>query len=144
MKCNKTQSKWCINKHGASKIIDMFETYQPQQMCCCQGWYLWCPPSNPCPSRNYALHHLLYESCFLPSVQPSLIWNYLCARFRRGNSHGLGSLLVQSLWDSTLQSCSLYWPRLYLRPVAFLFFQCLCSLRSCWYFELSSFVSFVW
>jgi hypothetical protein len=27
-KCNKTQSKWCVNKHGASKIIDMFETYQ--------------------------------------------------------------------------------------------------------------------
>jgi hypothetical protein len=27
MKCNKTQSEWCINKHGASKIIDMFETY---------------------------------------------------------------------------------------------------------------------
>jgi hypothetical protein len=26
-KCNKTQSKWCTNKHGASKIIDMFETY---------------------------------------------------------------------------------------------------------------------
>jgi hypothetical protein len=29
MKCNKTQSKWCINKHGISKIIDTFETYQP-------------------------------------------------------------------------------------------------------------------
>jgi hypothetical protein len=28
MKYNKTQSKWCINKHGASKIIDTFETYQ--------------------------------------------------------------------------------------------------------------------
>jgi hypothetical protein len=28
-KCNKTQSKWCINKHGVSKIIDTFETYQP-------------------------------------------------------------------------------------------------------------------
>jgi hypothetical protein len=27
-KCNKTQSKWCINKLGASKIIDTFETYQ--------------------------------------------------------------------------------------------------------------------
>jgi hypothetical protein len=27
-KCNKTQSKWCINKHVASKIIDTFETYQ--------------------------------------------------------------------------------------------------------------------
>jgi hypothetical protein len=28
MKFNKTQSKWCINKHGASKIMDTFETYQ--------------------------------------------------------------------------------------------------------------------
>jgi hypothetical protein len=28
MKCNKTQRKWFINKHGASKIIDTFETYQ--------------------------------------------------------------------------------------------------------------------
>jgi hypothetical protein len=27
-KCNETLSKWCKNKHGASKIIDMFETYQ--------------------------------------------------------------------------------------------------------------------
>jgi hypothetical protein len=27
-KCNKILSKWCINKHGASKIIDTFETYQ--------------------------------------------------------------------------------------------------------------------
>jgi hypothetical protein len=29
-KCNKIQSKWCINKHGASKIIDTFETYHPR------------------------------------------------------------------------------------------------------------------
>jgi hypothetical protein len=27
-KCNKTVGKWCKNKHGASKIIDTFETYQ--------------------------------------------------------------------------------------------------------------------
>jgi hypothetical protein len=27
MKCNKIQNKWCVNKHGASKIIDTFETY---------------------------------------------------------------------------------------------------------------------
>jgi hypothetical protein len=27
-KCNKTQSEWCKNRHGASKIIDTFETYQ--------------------------------------------------------------------------------------------------------------------
>jgi hypothetical protein len=27
-KCNETLSKWCKNMHGASKIIDTFETYQ--------------------------------------------------------------------------------------------------------------------
>jgi hypothetical protein len=26
-KCTETQGKWCKNKHGASKIIDTFETY---------------------------------------------------------------------------------------------------------------------
>jgi hypothetical protein len=28
-KCNKILSKWCKNKHGASKIMDTLETYQP-------------------------------------------------------------------------------------------------------------------
>jgi hypothetical protein len=36
-KCNKTQSKWCINKHGASKIIDTFETYQLSAAGCPTG-----------------------------------------------------------------------------------------------------------
>jgi hypothetical protein len=27
MKCNETLRKWCKNKHGSSKIIDMLETY---------------------------------------------------------------------------------------------------------------------
>jgi hypothetical protein len=27
-KCNETLSKWCENKHGASKIMDTLETYQ--------------------------------------------------------------------------------------------------------------------
>jgi hypothetical protein len=27
MKCNETLSKWCKNKHGASKIMDTLETY---------------------------------------------------------------------------------------------------------------------
>jgi hypothetical protein len=31
-KCNETIGKWCKNKHGASKIIDTFETYQPPIM----------------------------------------------------------------------------------------------------------------
>jgi hypothetical protein len=29
-KCNKTQSKWCINKHGASKIIDSLRRIRGQ------------------------------------------------------------------------------------------------------------------
>jgi hypothetical protein len=29
MKCNETVGKWYKNKHGASKIIDTLETYQP-------------------------------------------------------------------------------------------------------------------
>jgi hypothetical protein len=31
-KCNETLGKWCKNKHGASKIIDTFETYQALNM----------------------------------------------------------------------------------------------------------------
>jgi hypothetical protein len=31
MKYNETLNKWCKNKHGASKITDMLETYQAQQ-----------------------------------------------------------------------------------------------------------------
>jgi hypothetical protein len=30
-KCNETIGKWCKNKHGASKIIDTFETYHRLQ-----------------------------------------------------------------------------------------------------------------
>jgi hypothetical protein len=50
-KCNKTQSKWCINKHGASKIIDTFETYQRggrDSMCLL---YSWCALPNPSEFR---------------------------------------------------------------------------------------------
>jgi hypothetical protein len=31
-KCNETIGKWCKNKHGASKIIDTFETYQSAEI----------------------------------------------------------------------------------------------------------------
>jgi hypothetical protein len=31
-KCNETLGKWCKNKHGASKIIDTFETYQKHKV----------------------------------------------------------------------------------------------------------------
>jgi hypothetical protein len=36
-KCNETLSKWCKNKHRASKIIDTFETYQGQKFLALQN-----------------------------------------------------------------------------------------------------------
>jgi hypothetical protein len=36
-KCNETLSKWCKNKHGASKIMDTFETYQTRGEVGAQG-----------------------------------------------------------------------------------------------------------
>jgi hypothetical protein len=45
-KCNKTLSKWCKNKHGASKIIDTFETYHTMNC-------------NDSEKLRYAIH-LLY------------------------------------------------------------------------------------
>jgi hypothetical protein len=41
MKCNKTQSKWCKNKHGASKIIDTLETYQHSLIYCNLSRFVW-------------------------------------------------------------------------------------------------------
>jgi hypothetical protein len=40
-KCNETVGKWCKNRHGASKIIDMLETYQASvvfSFVCCNKW----------------------------------------------------------------------------------------------------------
>jgi hypothetical protein len=45
-KCNETLSKWCKNKHGASTIIDTFETYQ--------GVVLYFPEKPPKPKGLFA------------------------------------------------------------------------------------------
>jgi hypothetical protein len=37
-KCNETLSKWCKNKHGASKIMDTLETYQLRRAL--KGWHI--------------------------------------------------------------------------------------------------------
>jgi hypothetical protein len=42
-KCNKTLSKWCKNKHGASKIIDMFETYHLPPWLCMKQKFIMMP-----------------------------------------------------------------------------------------------------
>jgi hypothetical protein len=56
-KCNETPSKWCKNKHGASKIMDTLETYhlgagaarpESHQTGQNQGWhFIWWPGSHP-------------------------------------------------------------------------------------------------
>jgi hypothetical protein len=42
-KCNKTLGKWCKNKHGASKIIDMLETYHAASGHHLQSYWLFPP-----------------------------------------------------------------------------------------------------
>jgi hypothetical protein len=46
-KCNETICKWCKNKHGASKIIDTFETYHSAHG----------PTITAVPSHSYLCHH---------------------------------------------------------------------------------------
>jgi hypothetical protein len=56
MKCNKTLSKWCKNKHGASKIIDTLETYQASCL------------STIAASANHVRRPAPYRSTAAPSV----------------------------------------------------------------------------
>jgi hypothetical protein len=53
-KCNKTQRKWCINKHGASKIIDTFETYQSHFMFCTHAKYTHLMENTCAPTAGMA------------------------------------------------------------------------------------------
>jgi hypothetical protein len=48
MKCSETVGKWCKNKHGASKIVDTFETYHA---CCLYS--INCPTVICLPSMCY-------------------------------------------------------------------------------------------
>jgi hypothetical protein len=63
-KCNETLSKWSENKHGASKIIDTFETYHLPTLIQCMshtpsgmwvlGFLLWCNRFRlPCRSGGF-------------------------------------------------------------------------------------------
>jgi hypothetical protein len=45
-KCNETLSKWCKNKHGASKMMDTLETYHPLILVIDDP-----PPRRPQPPR---------------------------------------------------------------------------------------------
>jgi hypothetical protein len=65
MKCNETLSKWCKNKHGASKIIDMLETYQRQSSR--QGY----------SARTSCTNH----TC-LPRPSNSLLTTKVCVEYR--------------------------------------------------------------
>jgi hypothetical protein len=86
-KCNKTQSEWCINKHGASKIIDIFETYQ------CLDWAV----------ANGSFSHL-YEDCTVENLITMSSDHYaimisLTKDLRRdGHQHVSSSFKYESMW----------------------------------------------
>jgi hypothetical protein len=53
-KCNETLSKWCKNKHGASKIMDTLETYQSSNL------LVWSAALSPRDSfRDFNLESLI-------------------------------------------------------------------------------------
>jgi hypothetical protein len=86
-KCNEILSKWCENKHGASKIIDTFETYQSLPPLPCKRAYLnplhpaLVSPPNPREDRRQAAQtrgHRAVDTArgrrrFLVSIDPLLI-----------------------------------------------------------------------
>jgi hypothetical protein len=56
MKYNKTLSKWCKNKHGASKIIDTLETYHMVDKFYCQDYVSYAHVLSALISALSALH----------------------------------------------------------------------------------------
>jgi hypothetical protein len=95
-KCNKTQSKWCINKHGASKIIDTFETYHPPvdhtQFFMKSGGVT--HYRNMQYTKKMGLDHVSSDTCWmnigsplLPHVLPSLV-DSICL------------LILWKIWDA--------------------------------------------
>jgi hypothetical protein len=70
-KYNETICKWCKNKHGASKIIDTFETYQSSLQKNLEGRMEYCNPKGSffiifecgIASNKY---HKLYLFCIDP------------------------------------------------------------------------------
>jgi hypothetical protein len=66
-KYNETICKWCKNKHGASKIIDTFETYQTLQGYK-RGDAIEANPSYPFASIeiDHLLHH--HDEEFIPGL----------------------------------------------------------------------------
>jgi hypothetical protein len=62
-KCNETISKWYKNKHGASKIIDTFETYHVSM----KYWYLLEPSSafTVIVWDNLVWVHTDFKECFV-------------------------------------------------------------------------------
>jgi hypothetical protein len=73
-KCNETIGKWCKNKHGASKIIDTFETYHP-------------PPVLVTPKEKEPL--LLYITATHQVVSTVLV----VERSEEGKAHGVQRLV---------------------------------------------------
>jgi hypothetical protein len=95
--CNKTQSKWCINKHGASKIIDTFETYHPPL------WWRKCPKTPPIPARPTMPPISSTES---PSLPPKT--NICCRSVAPGCSGPLAHLpkLGAYMWSTLKDNLS--------------------------------------
>jgi hypothetical protein len=109
-KCNETICKWCKNKHGASKIIDTFETYQHHAGSrsliaeVFQHTFLWLTVHVDAKGimrrclgyKNYANQaHMSASSLkMIPLAWPFTIWGIDMLRSIKRNRSGLTHLLV--------------------------------------------------
>jgi hypothetical protein len=106
-KCNETICKWCKNKHGASKIIDTFETYQA--LACAEALYA---------SAEWGMGtiHLETDSAFLVHFVRSLSVSLLFFTLEPLNKTGCVHQLMQRLGLSPISrksspsaSATKYW-----------------------------------
>jgi hypothetical protein len=95
-KCNETLRKWCKNKHGASKIIDTLETYQPL-------WYVFLYDLNTHLTFIISLF-MIFRLCFFSCY--NMVAKFYCQDYV-SYAHVLSSLIP------TLNAL-LRWSRLWL------------------------------
>jgi hypothetical protein len=109
-KCNEIIGKWCINKHGASKIIVTFETYHTPSM----------KRSLSTMNSNHGMSNRSSNPCASHSLLKVISWLHSSTKFPdvfllAGNSNstmiGFESSGSQSS-PSRGQRCQSYSPRL--------------------------------
>jgi hypothetical protein len=91
-KCNETLSKWCKNKHGASKIMDTLKTYQPSRSS--GQWRRWIAM---CSRKLIGCLGFSHRSVFIGEGASSGVGRGVVTHRGRGQGPGRADLLCGAL-----------------------------------------------